>query len=430
MRRVVLYLALLALLVPILAGCAGTATQPTAAPAQPTAAPALPTAALAQPTKPAAAEPTRPASDSGPIKIGVPSPLSAPGDYKSGQINVDTVKLAIQELNDGGGVLGRKFEAVVADDQGSTSTGVSVVTKMITEDKVVAIVGPWHGSVALAQSKTATQYKVPILLHYSWPDEITAQHSDFVFRTSPYNSQIAQLMMPFIKDKGYKHIAVMAEDSAYGLGFADGMKAAAEPAGIQITKRVFPSQAMDLSPQVTELKSLTPPVDAILVACVYQPMYLIPKQAREVGLQCDIIAGWDYPGWSPEYWETTGAAGVGLYYPTFFSKKLNLSASGLRFKEAYKKAYNHEPPIFAYYLYDEVMMVAQAIKQTNSADPVKIAANLKTMEFDGTTGKIKFESRDNPNDPVWNQWLGQQVFIMKITKQGQMQEDAEIVWPK
>jgi len=411
------FVMLFVLVAPTLAGCGPTPTAaPTPTPVPPTPTPAPPT-------------PTPPPAEAEPIKIGVTTPLSPPGDYKGGQINVDTVKLAIKELNEKGGALGRKFQEVVVDDQGNTSTGVSVVTKLITEDKVTAIVGAWHSSVAVAQSKIANDYKVPFLLHYSWADEITAAHSDFVFRVSPYNSQIAQLMMPFIKKQGYKHVAVMAEDSAYGTGFADGMKAAAEPEGVQVTIRVFPAQAMDLSPQLLELKALTPPIDLLVIAAVYQPMYLIPKQAREVGLNCDLMAGWDYPGWSPEYWETTGESGVGVFYPTFSSKKLTLSPLGAHFKEAYKAAYGHEPPIYAYYLYDEVMMIAEAIKKANSADPVKVAETLKTLEFDGTTGKIKFESRDKPNDPVWNQWLGQQIFILRPTKQGQMQEDAEIVYP-
>jgi branched-chain amino acid transport system substrate-binding protein len=367
--------------------------------------------------------------ETGPIKIGVPTPLSPPADYKAGEINVNTVKLAIDEINKQGGVLGRQLEAVIMDDQGDTATGVNVVTKMITEDKVVAIVGPWHGSVALAQAKVAAEKQVPILLHYSWPDEITAMHSDYVFRVSPYNSQIAQLLMPFILQKGYKHIVVMAEDSSYGTGFADGMTKVAQAQGVQVTTRVFPAQSLDLSPQLLEVKSLTPPVDLLLIAAVYQPMYLIPKQAREVGLTCDIMAGWDYPGWSPEYWQTTGEAGVGVYYPTFYSSKLTLTPLGKHFKDAYTAAYGHEPPIYAYFLYDEVMMVVEAIKKVGSADPTKIAQALKTMEFEGTTGTIKFESHDTPGDPVWNQWLGQQIFIMRPTQVGQMQDQAEVVWP-
>ena len=418
-KRLFALIAILVLVTPLVAACGATPE-----PAQPTAAPQA-----AEPTT--AAEPTaaEPAASSEPIKIGVTTPLSPPADVQAGEINVNTVKLAIQHLNEQGGALGRQFQEVIVDDMGDTATGVSAVTKLISEDKVSAIVGAWHGSVALAQSQVAAEQKVPILLHYSWPDDITAMHSDFVFRVSPYNSQIAALLIPFMKEQGYKNVAVMAEDSAYGTGFADGLTKVAAAEGIEVTTRVFPAESMDLSPQLLELKSLTPPVDLLVVAAVYQPMYLIPKQAREVGLECDIMAGWDYPGWSPDFWATAGEAGVGVFFPTFYSTALNLTPLGTKFKEAYNAAYGHEPPIYAYYLYDEVLMVAEAITKGGSADPGKVAENLKTLEFEGTTGMIKFESRDTPGDPVWNQWLGQQVFIMRPTAVGQMQEDDEIVWP-
>lgn len=397
----------------------------------------LPMAAASCAGQPSAATPTQGEEQATPaeqgaaetIKIGVPTPLSPPADYKAGEINVNTVNLAIKNLNEQGGALGRMFEAVVIDDEGDVATGVSVVTKLITEDKVAAIVGPWHGSVALAQSEVADQYKVPIMLHYSWPDDITAMHSDYVFRVSPYNSQIAQLLVPFIQQQGYQNIAVMAEDSAYGTGFADAMKALAETSGFDTVVRVFPAESLDLTPQLLELKAMTPPIDLLLISAVYEPMYLIPKQAREAGLGAQIMAGWDYPGWSPEYWETTGEAGVDVYYPTFFSNELALSPLGEQFKADYKEAYGHEPPIYAYFLYDEVMMIAEAIKEADSADSAKIAETLKDMTFEGTTGVITFERRDTPGDPVWNQWLGQQIFIMKTTAVGEMQEDHEVVFP-
>jgi len=365
-----------------------------------------------------------------PIKIGVSTPLSPPADYKAGEINLNTVRLAVKHINDAGGVLGRTVEIVEGDDQGDTAAGVSLVQKMVNEDKVSAIVGVWHGSVALAQATAATELEVPIMMHYSWPDEITAMHSDYVFRTSPYNSQIALLLMPFIKSQGYKTVAVMAEDSAYGIGFADGMVAAAEGSGVEVIKRVFPAQSVDLTPQLLELKAMSPKPDLLIVAAVYQPMYLIPKQAVEVGLapECHVMAGWDYPGWSPEWWETVGEAGIGVMYPTFQSKELALTSLGETFKAAFVDAYGYEPPIYAYFLYDEVMMLAEAMEAAGTDDPKAVAAALKNITFEGTTGTVTFESVDEPGSPIWNQWLGHQIFIIQFTAEGQTQDEASIAY--
>lgn len=297
---------------------------------------------------------TKPPTPTEPIKIGVPTPLSPPADFKAGQINVNTLKLAANEVNRLGGVLGRQIELVIGDDEGNASKGVSLVQKMITQDKVSAILGVWHGSVALAQAKVAAQYKVPIIIHYSWPDEITAEHSDYIFRIGPFNSEIAQLLVPFIKEKGYKHVAVMAEDSSYGLGFSEALKKEGQKEGFQVTVKVFPSQALDLRPQLLELKNMSPRPDLLIVASVYQPMYLIPKQAFEVGLapQTQVMAGWDYPGWSAEFWKTVGQAGKGIMYPAFYHAEMTLTERGKKFKEAYTQEYKESPPIYAYFLYD------------------------------------------------------------------------------
>ncbi|MHB8918362.1 MAG: ABC transporter substrate-binding protein, partial [Desulfocucumaceae bacterium] len=270
------------------------------------------------------------------IKFGVPTPLSAPGDYKAGEINSNTLKMAQEQINNAGGINGAKIELVIGDDQGNTSKGVSLVQKMITEDKVSAILGPWHGSVALAQAKVADEKKVPILIHYSWPDEITSMHSDYIFRVSPFNSEIADLLVPFVKGQNYKNIAIMAEDSSYGTGFGNAMKKAVEKEGIKATLVVFPSNSMDLTPQLMDLKRANPQPELLVVASVYQPMYLIPKQAKEVGLNAQVMAGWDYPSWSQDFWKTVGDAGKGILYPAFYSPKITLSPMGEKFKTDYK----------------------------------------------------------------------------------------------
>jgi len=370
------------------------------------------------------------ASSEEPIKIGFSSPLSPPGDYESGMINLRTANLAIEELNSKGGVLGREVNLVIGDDEGKPAVGVSIAKKLITEDKVSAIVGIWHGSVAVAQAKVANDYKVPIMAHYSWPDEFTSNHWEYVFRVSPFNSQIAELIIPFIEKKGYKYIVVMAEDSDYGIGFADSFVKLASDQGIKATKDVFPSDAIDFTPQLLKIKSKEPKPDLIIVSTVYRAGYLIPKQAYEQGLtpETEIMAGWDYPGWSPSWWPTVGEAGVGIMYPTFYCSRLEMLEKGKHFQQMYEEKFSQEPPIYAYFLYDEIMILADAMERAGSSDPQKIADALKSTKYEGTTGIITFERREGPG-PVWNQWMGHQLFIIQYTKEGQSQTEANIVYP-
>ncbi|GAB4255640.1 MAG: ABC transporter substrate-binding protein [Deferrisomatales bacterium] len=369
--------------------------------------------------------PTARAGDT--IKIGLVTPLSAPGDYESGQINVKTAELAVEELNAAGGVLGKKVELLKADDEGKPAAGVTAVKRLISQG-VSALVGLWHSSVAVAQAKQIDRAGIPALLHYSWTDSLTESHSDYIFRVGPFNSEIANLLVPFLKQKGYKTVAVMYETTAFGTGFADALDKAAGSEGITVYKSAFASESTDFAPQLLELKGKNPPPELLVVATVYQGMYLIPKQAFALGLapECDILASWDWPGWSPEWWEVMGEKGVGVMYATFESSKLKLRPLGEHFKEAFRTKYGHEPPVFAYFLYDEMMLLADAIRRAGSADPQKIAAALKDTRFEGTTGVITFERKEGP---VWNQWTGHQLFVNKLTKFEQKGKDAEVIYP-
>ncbi len=365
------------------------------------------------------------------INLGLVTPLSAPGDTIAGNINVNTAELAVAELNAKGGILGKKVVLHKADDEGKPAVGVTAVKRLITDKKVSAIVGPWHSSVTLAEAKVCDSYGVPFILHYSWSDKLTEGHSKYVFRIGPYNTEVATKMQPFFLEQGYKTIAIIYETTSTGITMADSLATQAEANGIKVYKVAYPAEAIDLTPQLLELKAKKPYPEMLFVKAVYQAMYLIPKQAVEIGLspKTELLISWDYPGWSPKWWEILGEKGVGPMYSTFMSDRLKLSPSGEHFKNAFSKKFGMEAPIYAYYLYDAVMMVADAMERAKSSDPKKIAETLKTAKFDGTTGVISFESREGPG-PIWNQWLGHQVFIKKLTAFKQKGKDAPVVWPK
>jgi branched-chain amino acid transport system substrate-binding protein len=285
---------------------------------------------------------------------------------------------------------------------------------MITTEKVSAVVGLWHSSVAVAQAKVANQLQVPIMLHYSWTDDLTAGHSDYIYRVGPFNAEIAQLALPYIK-KNFKTISILYETNAFGTGFAEYLEKIAKAEGLTVYSIGYPQEATDLKPQLLELKAKSPKPELLVIAAVYEATNLIPKQAHEIGLapEIQILCSWDWPTY-PAFQEILGEKGVGVTYATFESDKLKLSPLGEKFKQAYKAKYNMDPPVFALFLYDEVMILAETMERIKSSDPKDIAAALKDTKFEGTTGLITFERRDEPG-PIWNQWMGHQLFINKLT---------------
>ena len=359
------------------------------------------------------------------IKFGVSQPLSS-GDYKSGELNVKTAEMFIDEMNAKGGLLGKKLELVKVDDEGKPAAGVTAMQRLVREG-VSAVVGVWHSSVVMAQKKIINRAKVPMILHYSWADDLTSDHSPYIYRVSPFNSEIAQLLVPYLTKNNFKSIALMYETTDFGTGFADALKKYAEPEGIQLYMTGVPAEATDLKPQLLELKAKTPSPELLILAVNYQPTNLAPKQAAEIGLypKCKILCAWDWPSY-PDFWEVVGEAGVGVMFNTFESKKLKLSPLGEHFKKEFIKRYNFQPPVFCFFMYDGMTAVAETIKRIGSADPEKIAAALIDTKIEGTTGPVDFVRGDGP---VWNQWTGHQLFIKKMTEFKQSGDDAEVVYP-
>lgn len=359
------------------------------------------------------------------IKFGIATPLTA-GDYKSGQINLQTAELFIEQINAKGGLLGKKVVLVKADDEGKPAVGVTAMHRLAKEN-VSVIVGVWHSSVVMAQAKVIEQMKVPMILHYSWADELTSGHSPFIYRVGPFNSQIAQLMVPYFEKEGFKTIAILHETTAFGTGFTDALQQLAEAKGIKVYRTGIPAEATDLKPQLLGFKGRNPVPELLVLAVNYQPTNLAPKQAAEIDLfpKTGVLCAWDWPTY-PDFWEVVGENGVGVTYATFESEKLKLSPLGESFKKEFSEKYKFTPPVFSYFMYDGMMMVAETIKKINSADPEKIAEALKDITFDGTTGIVSFERKDGP---VWNQWMGHQLFIKKLTEYKQKGEDAKVVYP-
>ncbi|MFN8201248.1 MAG: ABC transporter substrate-binding protein [Solirubrobacteraceae bacterium] len=359
-----------------------------------------------------------------PVTFALVTPLSEPGDYRSGELIQKVGELWTKQTNAAGGVDGHKVNLKVYDDQGKPAVGASDVERAITQDKASGIFGVWHSSVTVAQMNVVHRYNVPLFAFYSWADQVTGDNLPQVFRIGPYNSQIAANFAPFIKQQGYKKVAVLAEDTDYGIGFAEALKkAVGTEATIDVTQ--FPAQSEDVTAQLSKIKTQNP--DAVIIATVYAASNLAVRQAKEVGLDAQLIAGWDYPT-SADFWKTVGKAGVDIIYPTFYDKSLALTPTGQDFAKAYEAAYGSNPVIMQYFLWDTLNAQKTAIEKAKSTDPAELVKTLPSIEFEGTTGKITFANEKGT--PAFNQWMGVKQFFMQLTAEGQSGEDATLLFPK
>lgn len=358
-----------------------------------------------------------------PIVLALTTPLSQPGDARSGQAIKKAGDLWADRINSAGGILGRQVELKAYDTQGKAATGAEVARRAILQGKASALVGLWSSSVALAEIRVARRYNVPALTFYSWNDKITELNYPQVFRIGPYNSLIARDMVPFVKHQGYKRVALLAEDTAYGAGFAKAFKRALKGTDITLDVVTFPAQAQDLTAQLSRIKQFKP--DALIVETVYAASNLSIKQAKEVGLKTQIITGWDWPTLS-DFWPTVGEAGVGVIYASFKGPDSQLTKVGKAFKAAYEKRYHETPAIFQYFFIDTLNAVKAAIEKSSSAEPAKLVETLPTVSFAGTTGPITFTRKKGTVN--FNQWDQVSMFFKQLTQKGQSGDQAKLVF--
>jgi branched-chain amino acid transport system substrate-binding protein len=367
------------------------------------------------------------------IKIGIVAPLSAPEGVETGQALVEKAKIAAEELNASGGLLGKKVELVIGDTSGLPEKGTAVMERLVTHDKVVAVGGEAHSSVALAEIEVAHRYGIPLVISEAWADDITAKGYPEVFRVTVSNSLIYSKAAKWIKDAGFKHVAVIGENSDWGLGVIRVFKENLAEAGVKVTSFSAERTITDFTPQLLQLKSASPPVDFLVDGFTGTSELLMIKQAYELGFApsktCAILgAGMDtlYPG----FWETVGQAGIYVLSNPAGLPGLPKTATSEKFAKIFKAKLSREPDAVAMEGYDTVMVIAEAIKIAGAADSKAMIDALENkLKWVGTRGTIAFNSGKTP---AWayHMWMDVPVFIIEYTEVNQDPSKAAILWPE
>src|SRR5262245_62256883 len=145
-----------------------------------------------------------------PVKIGVLTPLSPPGDAGAGQFIVRGAKMAMEDVNARGGVLGgRKIELAIEDDSGTPEKGAAGFRKLATQDQVTAVVGQFHSSVMAAVQVLAEQFQVPVFATQASARQVTEKHLNFTFRTHVIDPDRCVMWTRWAKEHGFKRVAVI-----------------------------------------------------------------------------------------------------------------------------------------------------------------------------------------------------------------------------
>ena len=368
-----------------------------------------------------------PALAQGPVKIGVLTPLSPPGDAAAGQFIVRGAKMAAEEINGPGGVLGgRKIELVIEDDSGTPEKGVAGLRKLASQDKVSAVIGQFHSSVMEAVQDLAEQLKIPVFSTQASAKGITEKHLTYTFRTHVIDPVRVQAWNRFIQQQGFKRVAIIAENTDYGIGLSDETKKQFAASGIkaELKSIIFDRAVVDLTPQLLEIKSWKP--DLVINVGVGTPAYLILKQASDVGLfpATPMLVSYDMPA-RPEFWKNLGDKGTFTTFIAYYHPTMKLTPRGEAFRTRYRAEFKEEPVYGALNAYAQIMLIADAINLAKSDKPDDIVKALLANKFTGWNGTITFPRGDGP---YWQQWTPPMLF-MQYTKADMPFAEARIVFP-
>lgn len=303
------------------------------------------------------------------------------------------VRMAQDEINDKGGIRGKKIKLVTLDDQGKSEEAAAVVTRLITQNKVVAIIGEVASSRTKAAAPIAQSNKVPLITPSSTNPEIT-KIGDYVFRVCFIDPFQGYVMAKFAHENLKLKKAAIIRDvkSDYSVGLADVFAAEFKKMGGEIVSdSSYQAGDIDFKAQLTEIRSKNP--EAIFIPGYYTEVGLIAQQARQLGIKAPLLGG---DGWDSSKLTEIGKDAVnGSYFSNHYTTE-STDPAVTEFIKKYKAKFNETPDGLAASGYDAAMVLFQAMERAPSFDSKAIRDEIaKTKDFAGVTGKITLnENRD------------------------------------
>lgn len=334
------------------------------------------------------------------IKIGGLLEMTG-GSASFGISSKNAIDLALKKVNEKGVLGGKKLALVVADNKSEASEATNGMQKLISQDKVVAVIGPNLSSAAIAAGTINNASKVASITPMGTNPDVTVDPKtkktrEYSFRTCFIDPFQGTVMANYaVKELNVKRAAILVDNTSdYAKGLSQFFKENfVKLGGAVVAEEAYLQKDTDFKATLTKIKAASP--DFIYIPGYYQEVGLIVKQAREMGINV-IMAGGD--GWDSA--KLPEIAGKEALNNTMFSSLYSPDdASDLNkaFVAEYKKAYNANPDVFAALAYDSALLVVKAIEDAQSAEPAKIAAAMaKISGFKGVSGEVTFNEQHNP----------------------------------
>jgi branched-chain amino acid transport system substrate-binding protein len=329
------------------------------------------------------------AAESDVIKIGVFEPMTG-ANAAGGAMEVEGVKLANKLFPE---VLGKKIELVIVDNKSDKVEAANAATKLIDNDKVNAIIGSWGSSLSMAAGPLAQEAGIPVVAASATNPLVTAGN-EYYFRVCFIDPFQGTVMANYAYNVlGARKAAIVQEvsnDYSVGLAkfFTDAFVALTGDKNAVVEVANYNTNDTEFSAQLQNVASKNP--DVVFAPGNYTESALLIKQAREQGIELPFLGGdtWE----TPEFIQIGGDAVEGVVYSFFYDSKAPANDNGKLFIEEYKKEYGQEPAGVTALGFDAYLVIVDAIKRANSADPKAIRDALATTKYyPGAAGTITLD---------------------------------------
>jgi branched-chain amino acid transport system substrate-binding protein len=324
------------------------------------------------------------------VRIGFFMSLSG-RDASFGEASIGGARLAVDAINARGGVLGRPIELRVEDNRSLAGESATAAKKLISRDRVVALIGECSSARTLEAASVAQAAGIPLVSPASTSPRVT-EAGDCVFRvcfTDPFQGDV---IATFARRRlGLSRAALLVDSTAtYSVGLADFFsRKFRELGGTVVATQSYAGSETDFRAQLTAIRSARP--DALFVPGYYVAAGLVARQARELGITATLLGGDGFE--APQLLEIGGQALDGAYYSTHFA----LNATGgvsRRFVADYRLRYGADPNGLSALTYDAVGIVADAVARAGTTDGAALRRALaETRDYPGVTGLTSINAR-------------------------------------
>lgn len=371
------------------------------------------------------------AQQTNPIRIGVNTAIQA----QVGRDAIDSVKMAIDEINAQGGMLGRKLEMVVADEGEAASDGpklgIAAVNKLTSEDHVDVLIGGYDSGVTLGELPHIARAKTIFLDIGSASPAITQKvkddydHYKYIFRVNPINSaRQSQALINFITGKlkgelGYNKISIIGENAKWVQDMVPDIKKGAQAAGVEVPlAEFFDVQTADFSPLFAKVKDSSSQYLIIIISHAASDVFV--KQWYDAKVPVPI-GGIDVKGMDANFFDRVGGKSIAEVSANFVLRA-PLTPATVPWWDKFVDVYKRPPVYTAAGAYAATHLYADAVKRAGTTTPEAVIKELEKTDYIAPEGRVQFDDRHDVKDGPG--------FVNELFVQWQTDGQRTVVWPK